>query len=310
MPHWRAGVYRALGIRSGVDRALRRSTGQTFRSGAGPVPGRPRLAALAAPATDGRNRADASDWGLRPWSLPPWSPLPGLRSALRRAGRLQAALHDLRARGWQTAVLHIVDDAEVATDAAAAWLTRDDDGIGVASLELVDRESGAILRLAPDEDLVARYAAGVTAWLEGWKRRAPRNKRPMPESRPPGASMTLTVALLHERGLWREPARPTRYGGSGRRSQSSSCSTCGTPPRLAARSHLSAFGRRRTHGQPMHAAYGGHRSRYPSCSRSPPPRYSPSRWRDPPPRLNWRPWRRVCMRSRVTSSSCSMGRPA
>ena len=80
---------------------------------------------------------------------------------------LQAALHDLRARGWQTAVLHIVDDAEVATDAAAAWLTRDDDGLGVTSLELVDRESGAILRLAPDDDLVARYAAGVTTWLEG-----------------------------------------------------------------------------------------------------------------------------------------------
>ena len=80
---------------------------------------------------------------------------------------LQAALHDLRARGWQTAVLHIVDEAEVATDAAAAWLTREDDGIGVTSLELVDRESGAILRLAPDDDLVARYAAGVTTWLDG-----------------------------------------------------------------------------------------------------------------------------------------------
>jgi len=79
---------------------------------------------------------------------------------------LQAALHDLRARGWQTAVLHIVDEAEIAADAASAWLCQDTAGRGPSSIELIDSESGATLRFAPDDDLVARYAAAVTAWLE------------------------------------------------------------------------------------------------------------------------------------------------
>lgn len=79
---------------------------------------------------------------------------------------LQAALHDLRSRGWQTAVLHIVDEAEVAPEAVSAWLRQDHDGPATSSLELVDRESGATLHLTADGDLVGRYAAAVAAWLE------------------------------------------------------------------------------------------------------------------------------------------------
>lgn len=114
---------------------------------------------------------------------------------------LQAALHDLRARGWQTAVLHIVDEAEVATDAAAAWLSREDDGIGVTSLELVDRESGAILRLAPDDDLVARYAAGVTAWLADLEAACAAERAAYARVSTAWDIDDLTVALLHERGV-------------------------------------------------------------------------------------------------------------
>jgi uncharacterized protein (DUF58 family) len=114
---------------------------------------------------------------------------------------LQAALHDLRARGWQTAVLHIVDEAEVAPDAAAAWLTRDDDGTGVASLELIDRESGAILRLAPDDDLAARYAAGVTAWLEALEAACAAEQTAYARVSTAWGVDDLTVALLHERGV-------------------------------------------------------------------------------------------------------------
>jgi hypothetical protein len=114
---------------------------------------------------------------------------------------LQAALHDLRARGWQTAVLHIVDEAEVAIDAAAAWLTREEDGIGVTSLELVDRESGAILRLAPDDDLVARYAAGVTTWLERLEAACAAEQAAYARVSTVRGVDDLTVALLHERGV-------------------------------------------------------------------------------------------------------------
>jgi uncharacterized protein (DUF58 family) len=114
---------------------------------------------------------------------------------------LQAALHDLRARGWQTAVLHIVDEAEVATDAAAAWLASEDDGIGVTSLELVDRESGAILRLAPDDDLVARYAAEVTTWLDSLEAACAAEQTSYARVSTAWGIDELTVALLHERGV-------------------------------------------------------------------------------------------------------------
>jgi hypothetical protein len=98
-------------------------------------------------------------------------------------------------------VLHIVDEAEVATDAAAAWLTREDDGIGVTSLELVDRESGSILRLAPDDDLVARYAAEVTAWLEGLEAACAAEQAAYARVSTAWGVDDLTVALLHARGI-------------------------------------------------------------------------------------------------------------
>jgi len=98
-------------------------------------------------------------------------------------------------------VLHIVDDAEVATDAAASWLTGDDDGIGVTSLELVDRATGGVLRLAPDDDLVARHAAGVTAWLECLEAACVSERTAYARVSTAWGIDDLTVALLHERGV-------------------------------------------------------------------------------------------------------------
>jgi hypothetical protein len=89
----------------------------------------------------------------------------------------------------------------VAADAAAAWLTRDEDGLGVASLELVDRESGAILRLAPDDDLAARYAAGVTTWLEGLEAACAAEQTAYARVSTAWGVDELAVALLHERGV-------------------------------------------------------------------------------------------------------------
>jgi uncharacterized protein (DUF58 family) len=114
---------------------------------------------------------------------------------------LQAALHDLRARGWQTAALHIVDEAEVAPDAAAAWLRRDEEGFAAPSLELVDRESGATLRLAPDEDLVGRYAAAVATWLAAIENACAAEETAYARVSTAWDIDDLTVALLHERGL-------------------------------------------------------------------------------------------------------------
>jgi uncharacterized protein (DUF58 family) len=114
---------------------------------------------------------------------------------------LQAVLHDLRGGGWQTAVLHIVDDAEVATDAASTWLHHDPDGLGTSSLELIDRESGATLRLSPDEDVVTRYAAAVTAWLNGLESVCAAEEAAYARFSTAWGIDDLTLALLYERGV-------------------------------------------------------------------------------------------------------------
>lgn len=80
---------------------------------------------------------------------------------------LQFALHDLRGRGWQTAVLHVVDEAEIDPAATMAWLKHDPAGAASPSLELIDRESGDILRMTIEQDVVDRYGSAVTAWLTG-----------------------------------------------------------------------------------------------------------------------------------------------
>ena len=114
---------------------------------------------------------------------------------------LKAALHDLRARGWQTAALHIVDDAEIAPDAASTWLHRDEEGVATPSLELIDRESGATLRLAPDADLVQRYAAAVATWLAAVETACATEEALYARLSTAWEIDDLTVALLHERGL-------------------------------------------------------------------------------------------------------------
>ena len=114
---------------------------------------------------------------------------------------LQAVLHELRGRGWQTAVLHIVDDAEVSLDASFAWLRGADVTPGMASMEMIDRESGVTLRLAPDDDLVARYVANVSAWLEGLESACAAEQTAYARFSTAWGIDDLTLALLHERGM-------------------------------------------------------------------------------------------------------------
>jgi hypothetical protein len=114
---------------------------------------------------------------------------------------LQAVLHDLRARGWQTAVLHIVDDAEVSTEASSTWLLGSNNGPGSPSIELIDRETGTTLRLAPDDDLVARYVANVLAWLDGLEAACAAEQTAYARFSTAWGIDDLTLALLHERGM-------------------------------------------------------------------------------------------------------------
>ena len=114
---------------------------------------------------------------------------------------LRAALHDLRARGWQTAVLHIVDDAEIAPDAASAWLHGGDDGAAPSSIELIDRESGATLRLSPDDEVAERYAAAVGNWLEALEAACTAEETCYARLSTAWGIDDQTISLLHERGL-------------------------------------------------------------------------------------------------------------
>jgi uncharacterized protein (DUF58 family) len=114
---------------------------------------------------------------------------------------LQTTLHDLRGRGWQTSVLHVVDDAEVSADVASVWLRGTRDGSPVASLELVDRESGASLRLAPDDDVVRRYADAVSGWLEALEATCAGELTAYARVSTGWGIDDLTLALLYERGV-------------------------------------------------------------------------------------------------------------
>ena len=114
---------------------------------------------------------------------------------------LQAVLHELRGRGWQTAVLHIVDDAEVATDASSTWLRGADDDRGTTSIELIDRESGVTLSLAPDDDLVERYVTNVKTWLDSLESACAAEQTAYARFSTAWGIDDLTLALLHERGM-------------------------------------------------------------------------------------------------------------
>ncbi|MEZ4562419.1 MAG: DUF58 domain-containing protein [Thermomicrobiales bacterium] len=114
---------------------------------------------------------------------------------------LQLALHDLRGRGWQTAVLHVVDDAEIDPAATMAWLRQDVAGAGSPSLELIDQESGDVLRMTIEPALVDRYHSAVAAWLATLESAVAAEGAAY--ARLPAAwdLGDRTIALLHEQGV-------------------------------------------------------------------------------------------------------------
>lgn len=114
---------------------------------------------------------------------------------------LAITLHDLRGRGWQTAVLHLVDDAEIGAQGAADWLRRERLDTGSSSLELVDRETGVSLRLTPDDDVIARYATAVAAWLDSMEAVCASESATYARISTAWGIDDLTLRLLYERGV-------------------------------------------------------------------------------------------------------------
>lgn len=114
---------------------------------------------------------------------------------------LRLALHELRGRGWQAAVVHVVDAAEIDPTAAMSWLRHDPTGASSPSLELIDRETGDVLRMTIEQDVVDRYASAVAAWLEELEQVAAAEGTAY--ARLPAAwdLSDRTIALLHEQGV-------------------------------------------------------------------------------------------------------------
>lgn len=73
---------------------------------------------------------------------------------------LQAVLRSCRERGWEVAILHVLDPAE--RDPALLVATVEDR----AAVELIDVESNDRLRLAMTDDVVARSRDASQAWSE------------------------------------------------------------------------------------------------------------------------------------------------
>jgi uncharacterized protein (DUF58 family) len=78
---------------------------------------------------------------------------------------LRPLLRDARGRGWQVAIVQVLDEAEITPNAAADFLAGDDPEAG-ALVELVDSESGERLQLTADDELLRRYGERVAGWLD------------------------------------------------------------------------------------------------------------------------------------------------
>ena len=107
---------------------------------------------------------------------------------------LAAAFRDLRARGWQVAVLHVVDDAEL--DPGPLF----DDGAS-GPVDLLEVELGERLVVTPTTAVLERYRDAVTRWMvaieiacEAERVDYVRLSTTMPVDQ-------VVLTLLHERGL-------------------------------------------------------------------------------------------------------------
>ncbi len=76
---------------------------------------------------------------------------------------VRATFRDARARGWQVALLHVLDPAE-GDPAVGGWAGSGPDGAG--ALELHDAETGERLVLTPGDRVLERYRAAFDDWRE------------------------------------------------------------------------------------------------------------------------------------------------
>ena len=111
--------------------------------------------------------------------------------------QLRDRLRDLRSRGWQTIVAHVLDNAEL----SPAPMTAGADGGPRQPAELVDLESGERLRVVPSDDVIARYEAAVSAWLVDLEAACISQKADYLRLDTAWPFHTVVLRLLYARGL-------------------------------------------------------------------------------------------------------------
>jgi uncharacterized protein (DUF58 family) len=110
---------------------------------------------------------------------------------------LEVRLRDLRSRGWQTVVAHIVDSAELSP---ASLHANGDDG-SWRPTELIDLESGERLRITPTDEVVARYVEAVDAWRTQIEATCAAERADYLSLDTSWPLQSVVLRLLHQRGL-------------------------------------------------------------------------------------------------------------
>jgi uncharacterized protein (DUF58 family) len=105
--------------------------------------------------------------------------------------QLREQLRSLRAKSWQTIVLHIVDPVELAPDLAASN----------QPTELLEVESGDRLRLTPTPQVIGRYQTAIGTWLEQIESACLEEKADYLRLQTDWPFETVVLRLLHKQGV-------------------------------------------------------------------------------------------------------------
>jgi uncharacterized protein (DUF58 family) len=108
--------------------------------------------------------------------------------------QLAVRLRDLRARRWQTIVVHVVDPAELSPGG--------EEGEGWAEpAELTDLETGEKLRINQDREVIQRYESAVAEWCELIKSACVAEHADYLRLDTSWPLQSLVLSLLYRRGL-------------------------------------------------------------------------------------------------------------
>jgi uncharacterized protein (DUF58 family) len=104
---------------------------------------------------------------------------------------LKQTLRDLRSRGWQTIVVHVVDETELTPSLLTAG----------EPAELVEVESDQRLRLTPTAHILERYTAALSGWLEGVETACKEEESDYVRLQTDWPFETIVLRILHQRGI-------------------------------------------------------------------------------------------------------------